>query len=59
MLGIAQPIHLVAPTPFWIDRTEVTNAQCRRHCASGAWRTSSADDDPGLNDDHQLAVGVS
>jgi formylglycine-generating enzyme required for sulfatase activity len=54
------PQHLVYLDPFWIDETEVTNAQyrlCRQDKACGAQPSSHADD-PKLNGDDQPVVGV-
>jgi len=44
-----QPVHIVALDGFWIDRTEVTNAQYERcvadgHCSLPGWRISHTRD---------------
>jgi len=43
-LGEEQPAHLVSLDGFWIDRTEVTNAQYRRCVEAGGCRAVSACD---------------
>lgn len=54
-----QPTHTVTLDAFWIDRTEVSNAQYRRCVAAGACTSTGCPDDADLNGDAQPAVCVS
>jgi formylglycine-generating enzyme required for sulfatase activity len=53
------PAHMVVLDGFWIDRTEVTNAQYAQCVAAGACRVSSYADDSRYNGATQPVVGVS
>ena len=53
-----QPMHAVALDDFWLDRTEVTNAQYRRCVATGVCSTSRYENDSNWNGDSQPVVGV-
>jgi formylglycine-generating enzyme required for sulfatase activity len=54
-----QPLHTVVLSAFWIDRTEVTNAQYRRCVQADSCTPPSYWADERLNDDAQPVVGVS
>ncbi len=54
-----QPTHTVTLDAFWIDRTEVSNAQYRRCVEAGACTATSCPDNADLNGDAQPAVCVS
>jgi len=53
------PQHAVTLDDFWIDRTEVTNAQYALCVADGVCDRSSYADDEDYNGDDQPVVGVS
>ena len=53
-----QPVHTVVQDGFWIDRTEVTNAQYARCVASGACDVSGFVNDVDFNAADQPVVGV-
>jgi len=53
-----QPAHPVALDGFWIDRTEVTNAQYARCVADGDCEESKLADDSRFNGPHYPVVGV-
>ena len=53
-----KPVHTVALDGFWIDRTEVTNAQYTRCVAAGTCRASYYADDSRFNGATQPVVGV-
>jgi formylglycine-generating enzyme required for sulfatase activity len=52
------PQHLVEVGAFWIDRTEVTNAQYSLCVAEGACNPSRLTDDPSYNGDHYPVAGI-
>ena len=54
-----KPVHTVALDGFWIDRTEVTNAQYTRCVAAGTCRPSEYANDSAYNSAEQPVVGVS
>jgi formylglycine-generating enzyme required for sulfatase activity len=54
-----QPLHDVTLDGFWIDQTEVTDAQYARCVAHGDCEESQSADDAGLNGDDHPVVGVS
>lgn len=54
-----EPTHTVTLEAFWIDRTEVTNAQYRRCVEAGTCTATSCPDDTTLTGDSQPAVCVS
>ena len=56
---VEAPVHEVALEAFWIDRTEVTNAQYERCVNEGYCETSYFVDDANYNDDDYPVVGVS
>ena len=53
-----KPVHTVALDGFWLDRTEVTNAQYRQCVAAGMCSTSEYEDDSKYNGDNRPVVGV-
>jgi serine/threonine-protein kinase len=53
-----QPVHTVVLDGFWIDRTEVTNAQYTLCVADKKCDRSSYADDPDYNGDDHPVVGV-
>jgi formylglycine-generating enzyme required for sulfatase activity len=53
-----KPQHKVYLDGFWIDKTEVTNAQYKKCVAAGKCTESSYPDDTRLNGDTQPVVGV-
>jgi formylglycine-generating enzyme required for sulfatase activity len=53
------PIHTVALDPFWMDQTEVTNAQYGQCVAAGQCEPSRYADLDWLSGDNQPVVGVS
>jgi len=54
-----KPVHTVALDGFWIDRTEVTNAQYARCVAAGVCRPSYFAKDSDYNGAEQPVAGVS
>jgi formylglycine-generating enzyme required for sulfatase activity len=56
---VEQPVHSVMLDDFWIDRTEVSNAQYALCVADGDCRASSYADDTDWNGDGYPVVGVS
>jgi len=54
-----QPVHVVTVDGFWIDRTEVTNAQYARCVADGDCRPSEYAYDATDNENNYPVVGVS
>jgi eukaryotic-like serine/threonine-protein kinase len=54
-----KPQHPVALAAFWIDQTEVTNAQYKRCVAAGACTESSYNDNSTFNGANYPVVGVS
>jgi formylglycine-generating enzyme required for sulfatase activity len=59
----ARPIHRVQVDGFWMDRTEVTNAQFARFVAATGWvtvaeRTPRADEFPGAPPENLVAGSV-
>jgi formylglycine-generating enzyme required for sulfatase activity len=54
-----QPVHMVALDSFWIDRTEVTNAQYELCVADGDCEESVYANDADYGEDNQPVVGVS
>jgi serine/threonine-protein kinase len=54
-----RPVHDVALDGFWIDETEVTNAQHTQCVDAGECAASSYADDPTYNGDDYPVVGVS
>jgi formylglycine-generating enzyme required for sulfatase activity/L-ascorbate metabolism protein UlaG (beta-lactamase superfamily) len=52
------PQHAVTLDGFWIDRTEVTNAQYTLCVADGACRKSRLADQPAYNDDDYPVAGI-
>ncbi len=54
-----QPMHSVTLDEFWLDRTEVTNAQYALCVADGDCEESSYMDDTDFNGDNYPVVGVS
>jgi formylglycine-generating enzyme required for sulfatase activity len=57
--GDEKPQHKVALDGFWIDRTEVTNAQYKQCVGAGACPEPAYAGDSSLNGDNQPVVGVS
>ncbi len=53
-----RPRHDVYLDAFWIDRTEVTNAQYKRCVQAGKCKASTYADKPKLNGDDQPVTGV-
>jgi len=53
-----QPQHTVTLDAFWIDKTEVTNAQYRECVEAGACTASAYADESDYNGDQQPVVGV-
>ncbi|OQA22204.1 MAG: Serine/threonine-protein kinase pkn1 [Chloroflexi bacterium ADurb.Bin360] len=53
-----KPVHPVAVDGFWIDRTEVTNAQYQRCVVAGICRPSEYSEDSAYNGAEQPVVGV-
>jgi formylglycine-generating enzyme required for sulfatase activity len=54
-----QPVHDVTLNGFWIDQTEVTNAQYVLCVADGDCEESQSADDADLNGDNHPVVGIS
>lgn len=59
----AQPVHLVYVDGFWMDRTEVTNADFERfaqetHYVTVAERTPTADEIPGASPEQLVAGSI-
>ena len=54
-----QPVHEVTLDSFWLDQTEVTNAQYERCVAEGDCEVSSYADDVDFNGTNYPVVGVS
>jgi formylglycine-generating enzyme required for sulfatase activity len=54
-----QPVHDVTLDGFWIDQTEVTNAQHGLCVADGDCEDSQPGDDADLNGDNHPVVGIS
>jgi serine/threonine-protein kinase len=54
-----EPVHTVALDGFWIDRTEVTNAQYQKCVTAGRCDPSDYVSDSGFNGANQPVVGVS
>jgi formylglycine-generating enzyme required for sulfatase activity len=52
------PQHTVYLSAFWVDETEVTNAQYRKCVEAGVCRESYYADNPNFNGDRQPVVGV-
>ena len=52
------PVHYVTLESFWIDQTEVTNAQYAECVAAGVCERSEYADDPEFNGPDYPAVGV-
>ena len=53
-----RPVHTVALDGFWIDQTEVTNAQHGKCVAAGACDASKYADEAGFGDARRPVVGV-
>jgi formylglycine-generating enzyme required for sulfatase activity len=53
-----RPVHTVALSGFWMDKTEVTNAQHGKCVAAGACDASGYADDAGFGDATRPVVGV-
>lgn len=56
--GNERPVHTVTLDAFWIDRTEVTNAQYKKCVAAGVCRALACADCPDFNGDTQPVVSV-
>jgi formylglycine-generating enzyme required for sulfatase activity len=57
--GDEDPVHQVYLDAFWIDKTEVTNAQYRECWAAGKCQVSEVADNADFNGDAQPVVGLS
>lgn len=57
--GDEKPQHEVTLDPFWIDQTEVTNAQYTRCVGAGTCQSSALADDATFNGPDYPVVGVS
>ncbi len=57
--ALETPAHLVTLNDFWLDQTEVTNAQYRKCIDAGKCATSIYADDSRYNRDAQPVAGIS